>query len=293
MEQRPNYDFLLEKKLKAEDPLLHKRISSSIFVLQHMLSAFLDRFPSFTDHSILHSMDVLNYCNELIGEEQVQKLTNEECYVLIMACYLHDIGMGISEKDYGEFSKEIAFAEFFLTHDRADAAGTIRSFHHDYSGLFIRKYASLFDIPDEELVFAVIQVARGHRVTDLFDPVEYPDIKRAEGVIRTSYLAAVLRLADEIDVASDRNPEILFDASRITVPGSVEAFGTHESIRRVEVTEDAVILYTMPISPEYEALIEKLAGKIRKVLDYCRRVAEQRTELRIRQKQVIIRPIIQ
>ncbi|WP_205948352.1 HD domain-containing protein, partial [Pyramidobacter sp. C12-8] len=60
-----------------------------------MLESFLPRFPDFTDHTILHSMDVLEYCNMLIGEKQIERLSAAECYVLIMSCYLHDIGMGI------------------------------------------------------------------------------------------------------------------------------------------------------------------------------------------------------
>ncbi|OON84663.1 hypothetical protein B0D78_12545, partial [Pyramidobacter sp. C12-8] len=67
----------------------------SAAVLQKMLESFLPRFPDFTDHTILHSMDVLEYCNMLIGEKQIERLSAAECYVLIMSCYLHDIGMGI------------------------------------------------------------------------------------------------------------------------------------------------------------------------------------------------------
>ena len=89
-------DFLLERKQINEAPELHQRVKDSVFVLQNMLEGFLPRFPDFTDHSILHSMDVLDYSNRLLGAEQIEKLSPGECYVLIMACYLHDIGMGDS-----------------------------------------------------------------------------------------------------------------------------------------------------------------------------------------------------
>ncbi len=55
-------------------------------------------------------------------------------------------------------------------------------------------------------------------------------------------LAAVLRLADEIDVGVDRNPELLFDTSALTKQVDIDAFGLHESIRMVEVTENATAL---------------------------------------------------
>ena len=63
-------DFLLEKKLKEESTDLHRRVVGSIFVLQTMLTKYLSRFPVFTDHSALHSLTVLDFCNKIIGSDQ-------------------------------------------------------------------------------------------------------------------------------------------------------------------------------------------------------------------------------
>jgi len=71
--------FLLEKVLQEGDPGLHRRMRDTVFVLRTMLWSFLDRFPSFTDHSLLHSLNVIDYCNRIIGPEQVKKLCPEEC----------------------------------------------------------------------------------------------------------------------------------------------------------------------------------------------------------------------
>lgn len=35
-----------------------------------------------------------------------------ECYVLLMSCYLHDIGMGINEKDYEEFKVQLDYEDY-------------------------------------------------------------------------------------------------------------------------------------------------------------------------------------
>ena len=279
-----NTDYLLEKKLRAESPALHRLVSDSAFVLQGMLEKFLPRFPDFTDHSILHSLDVLDYSNRIMGAEQVGKLSTAECYVLIMACYLHDIGMGVGQKNYEEFSQKIDFGTYFETHDGSDAARVIRDFHHEFSGHFIRKYAELLEIPSKDLVFAIVQTSRGHRKTDLYDALEYPDMQTEFGVIRTAFLAAIIRLADEIDVGADRNPELLFDTSRLTQQRDIEAFGTHESILNVEVAADRILLHARPKSEEYIPLIETLNGKIQQTLDYCRDVSEKRSALRITQQ---------
>ena len=282
-------NYLLERKLRESSTDLHRRAAESIFVLQTMLSKYLTRFPNFTDHSVLHSMSVLDYCNRIIGDDQIKNLCPEECYVLIMACYLHDIGMGIGENDYAEFSAKLDFGDYFDSHDRNDEAETVRAFHNEYSGLFIRKYAELFDIPSEELTRAIIQVARGHRKTNLLDRSEFGDIQDGDAVIRTAYLAAVMRLADEIDVASDRNPVLLFNTAKLTNEKDIIEFGMHESILHVDVDDDAITLYTRPKSPEYEPRIEKLAEKITDTLTHCRKAAEEMSDLQITQDRVILR----
>lgn len=281
-------DYLLETKLLTENKNLHRRTKDSAVVLQKMLESFIPRFPDFTDHTILHSMDVLEYCNKLLGEKQIARLSAAECYVLIMSCYLHDIGMGINQKNYVELSAKIDFGDYFETHSREETETIIRDFHNEYSGHFIRKYADLFDIPCEEIVFAIVQVSRGHRKTDLFDETEYHDLTTPYGIIHTAFLAAVVRLADEIDVGADRNSELLFDSSKVRALDSEKAFGTHESILRVDVEEDALVLYTKPKAPEYRELIRNLADKVRKTLDYCREVASARSDFRITQTSVKI-----
>lgn len=282
---KDNHDFLLEKRLREEAPELHRRVTDSVTVLQRMLESFLTWFPDFTDHSMLHSLDVLNFCNQLLGD-QVAALTIPECYVLVMACYLHDAGMGVTRENFEAFTREIQFADYRLKHPDASDTRIIRDFHNEYSGLFIRRYADLFDIPSEALLFAIVQVSRGHRKTDLYDEQAYPDLNTPDGVVRTAFLSAVLRLADEIDVGADRNPEILFDTSKLTQQVDIDAFGTHESIRTVAVTRDAVVLYAKPKEPRFVALIDDLAGKLQQTLSYCRDVAERRSDLRITQARV-------
>ena len=103
------------------------------------------------------------------------------------------------------------------------------------------------------------------------------------GNIRTAFLAALIRLADEIDVGIDRNSELLFDSSKVHDLKCIEAFATHESILHVEVEPDRIILHAKPKNEGCIPLVEELNEKVWRTLDYCRRTAEQRSDLRITQ----------
>lgn len=281
-------EYGLERRLKELDPGLHKRFADTVFVMQHALSNYKRLFPDFTDHTILHSLTVIDFCNQLIGPAQLERMNADAIYVLLMSCYLHDIGMGISQRDYEEFSQQIDFGSYFNYHRKDETATIIRDFHHEYSGIYIRKYAAFLELPSPEHVFAVVQVARGHRRTDLFDLKEYPvDWQVPNGnTICLPYLAALIRLADEIDVATSRNPKMLYDID--AMPEQYEKF-FHLLVRaceKLDISEDGFVMEVSTEDPEMRGAIELTRDKIQATLDLCRNAVIDRTPFVITQRNV-------
>lgn len=283
------YDFLLERRLKEIDPGLHQRFSDTVFALQQILSNYKLIFPDFTDHTELHSLNIIEFCNNLIGE-QIDKLNADEMYVLLLGCYFHDTGMGISHADFDEFSKQINFGNYFETHSRDNYPEIVRNFHQEYSGLFLRKYAKFFEFPSEEHLFAIIQISRGHRKTNLNDEKEYPlNLKVPSGnTICLPYLAALVRLADEIDVTASRNSKAIYDLNKIVKEIDLIEFMKHEAVRSLDITDKAFIMGIKSDDPKIIEGLNILAGKMKKTLDYCRSVVNNRTSFIITQEDVII-----
>lgn len=277
-------EYLIENRLQ-EDPALQELMKASLFAIDRMLQSYIVRFPSFTDHSLLHSLNVLRYCNSIIGSDGIARLNAQESYVLVMSCYLHDIGMGIRDRDYAAFVREVVPKSWSDAHPDAEEADVVRTFHHEFSGCMIRKYAGVFEIP-EEYVFPIIQVSRGHRKTDLSDEKEYPVLTTRKGLLRLPYLAAVMRLADELDWEKDRNPALLFCDIEMRTRMDYEIFGIHESIQRIHVDAEKIVLWIRPKAPEFLPLVEELVSKIGETLAYCRDTAEKRTGLPVSQEKV-------
>ncbi len=290
MSENNEYDYLLEKKLKSEAPELHTRFKDTVLVVGHLLSRYRQLFPEYTDHSELHSVTVIDACNRLIGPKQIDKLNVDEIFVLLMASYLHDVGMGIGENEYEEFKDKMDEKGYFEKHPDATKADFVRTYHNEFSGLFIDKYADLFDLPSKEHTFAVRQVARGHRKTDLYDEKEYPvDLTLPNGnTVCLPYLAALIRLADEIDVVATRNPLVLYDIDALTDEVEIVENKKVQAIRSMDTTDDAFTLKAKTDEEDiYEGIVE-MVGKMQKTLDYCREVTEKRTGFVISQKKVIL-----
>ena len=286
------YDFSLERRLKELNPKLHARFADTVFALQQILSNYQLIFPLFTDHTELHSLNIIEFCNKLIGD-QINKLNADEIYCILMGCYFHDTGMGISKNDFDEFSKKIDFGNYFATHDKDNYPEIIRNFHNEYSGLFIKKYARFFEFPSEEHMFAIIQISRGHRKTNLLDQDEYPvALKVPNGnTICLPYLSALVRLADEIDVTASRNSEAIYDLSKIVEEVHLIEFMKHEAVKGLELKEKEFVMYVSTDDEKiYKSLIV-LAGKMKKTLDECRNVVNKETRYQITQEDVRIERI--
>lgn len=284
------YDFALERRLKALSPDLHQRFADTVFALQHILSNYKLIFPDFTDHTELHSLNVIEFCNNLIGE-QVNKLNADEIYCLLLGCYFHDTGMGISHKDFDEFSKQINFGNYFDTHSRDNYPEIIRNFHNEYSGLFIKKYAQFFDFPTEAHLFAIIQISRGHRKTDLFNNNEYPSslsIPNNENKICVKYLSALVRLADEIDVTAARNSKMTYDIKKITKEIDLIEFMKHEAVVGLDINEKDFVMRVHTNNDKIYNSLNIMLGKMQKTLDICRSAVNENTPYNISQEKVLI-----
>ncbi len=285
--------YLCEMKLKREDPVLHKLFQNSVFCLQRMLVKYRKIFPNYTDHTALHSLEVLDFCNRLIGEN-IEKMNADEIYVLLMGAYLHDSGMGITLSDYEKFKQNINFGDYFVTHSPENIPDCIRDFHQEFSGEYIKKYAAFFEIPSREHIFAIVQVSRGHRKTDLWDSKEYPEQFFVPNGNRVClpYLAALLRLADELDIAADRNLQFMYDIDKIDNAYSRMEFRKHQAIRRLSVTEDAFELLVDTSDAEVYRGVLELKEKLEQTLQECRRVVAERTPYRMTQRKLLIQPYV-
>lgn len=281
-----NEDYGIERRLAQRAPELHSRYRDCVVISQRMLCRYENYFPDFTDHTVLHTLDILELCNQLLGS-QVEQLTAEDLYVLLMGALFHDVGMGVSTTDFEQFRTALGLPE---PADDTARAWTVRDHHQEFSGLYLEKYWRMLDFPNEAYARAVIQVCRGHRKTDLLDQTGYPSQFEVEPGkwVCLPYLAALLCLADELDIAAERNVSFLYDVEKMPSARDRREFRKHMAIRRVDLEPDRVVVYAWTEDPEIRAGVEEVTSKLREKLLLCRRVAAQRSSLCITQADVVL-----
>ena len=280
-------DYGIERRLAQLSPELHSRYRDCVVISQRMLCRYENYFPDFTDHTVLHTLDILDLCNQLIGS-QLERLTAEDLYVLLMGALFHDVGMGVSTADFEQFRAVLDFPE---PADDTARAWAVRDHHQELSGLYLEKYWRMLDFPNQQYARAVIQVCRGHRKTDLLDRTGYPPQFEVEPgkTVSLPYLAALLCLADELDIAAERNVSFLYDVENMPSARDRLEFHKHMAIRRVELEPDRVVVHAWAENPEIRTGVEEVAAKLLDKLLLCRRVAAERSSFVITQADVVLR----
>lgn len=288
-------EYLCERRLSQTDPLLHSRYKASVFAMDRLLANYKTVFPFFTNHTFEHSEQVIRYCNLIAGQETVSRLNADEIYLLLMGAALHDVGMGISAADFSEMAPEIpGLFDFMQAHPGLRTGEYTRRFHQEFSAAFLRKYHELFEIPTEEHLYAVTQIVRGHRRMNLLDEAQFDpcfSLKNGHSV-NLPYLTALVKLADELDIAADRN--LLFDYSTQNEEWSAHqtmCYLCHNAIKRLAVEQDRLVLYfDAPDQAVFDEVMHTRSKVDRTFAEY-NEVLRERTSFPCRIREIVFEPL--
>ncbi len=268
-------EMLCEKRLYKLDADLHTRFKNSIFAIDRLLANYKMVFPFYTDHTLEHSEQVIRYSNYFIGDKNIEKLNADELYIILMGACLHDVGMGISVNDYEQFKDKIkGLDEYISAHPDTKIRDHTRSFHQEFSACFIEKYKDLFEIPSEEYLYCICQIARGHRKYNLLDENEFPRYFKLENknTVRLPYLAAIVKVADEMDIANERN--LLIDYDEFTTGDDEErimCYKSHQAIKRIDFEDDINIYYNTD-EDDVQKKVENIERKVNRTYNEARAV---------------------
>lgn len=226
----------LIKRIKRKPELL-----ASIKDCENQISPILQKnliyFPEYTDHSIFHSKRILGYVACLLSK-RINKLNEDEVYVLIMAGYLHDIGMCPTKKMIKEIKESC-----LIKKDRKSISEYLRKFHHKLSYEYILTHWKKLKIINERYAEAIALVAFGHRIEDLCNlEIFNPDfsVRSGSDYVCLPYLAGILRLADELDITNDRTPDLLYNQYFPENKISKEEWEKHKANYLVNFKDDTI-----------------------------------------------------
>jgi len=179
-------------------------------------------FPNYTLHNIGHSVRVADYMGTLVDD--YEKLDELEITLLVCAALLHDVGMAVSKEDIDSIKSDtfeycdIKFSAMmkFTNGDEALALQEyVRRIHATLSAKFINTTLKpILTIPklstlDFTKELALICESHTNDYDWIKTKLNTYDIK-GDYHFNAQYIACILRLADSLDIDSNRTPYNLY-----------------------------------------------------------------------------------
>jgi molecular chaperone HtpG len=251
VEQTCLMEFLL-----ANHPIYHNKILELRKNIEDWLAYVPQSFPHYTRHTIKHSDEIVSQLSKLLFTDDdpakpVVKLSSAEVYILIVAAYLHDAGMVVSDKEKAEilvsdeWKRYIsdgnpgakrweaiqAFRNGSIPLDEAQrnfladvqtrflVAEFIRRIHHLRASEIITQHEVTlgnftFGDPILKRTINDVCVAHGLRQHQLLDAERFPDRRDIGGeTVNVRFLAILLRIGDLLDMSFDRACPLLLNAA--------------------------------------------------------------------------------
>ncbi|MFI1773755.1 HD domain-containing protein [Thalassobellus citreus] len=265
----------LESKLKELNANLSSSFEETKNIVSKLLQQYIKNFPTYTDHSIEHTQEVLNIAGNLLTDVELDNLNADEIYILCMACILHDVGMCIPENKIKEISETKELIDYRKFNPDFSTEKYIRDIHHVLSLKFINEEWKLLNIPTEKYAEAIGLVAQGHRKVDLndfelYDPQFF--VKSGREFVCLPYLSCILRIADELDITNLRTPDILL---KYYIPDnkiSEKEWNKHKSTIQVNFKSNKVIIQAKCTDHNILSALEEQFEKIKNVINDCQKI---------------------
>ncbi len=265
----------LLQELSIKNSALYNAYEETYKEVKLLLDKFSVNFPTYTDHSVTHTEEVLNLAGQLLTESEIHTLNDDELYILSTACILHDIGMCIPPSRIEELCEHDEYLAYVDKYKDSSLEVYLRDIHHELSHNFILKEYRALKIPSEKYAKAIALIAKAHRKVELqnfdeFDPRYFA--KSGRQTVCLPYLGAIIRIADELDVTNMRTPSLLLKYYLPDNEVSIREFKKHQSLIQINFRDDSVIIEAVCTDHNILAAVEEQFQKIQDVISNCQKV---------------------
>jgi hypothetical protein len=221
--------YVASEKLLADLQQWEPELATSAERVAHEVAEWwtLPHLAWFTDHGPRHSRRVAEYAEQLtqLPIREATKLRLLERYILYVAALMHDMGMQDlrgAGKPLGELGPE-DFQQ-------------VRHQHADKSSERLLAEGRRFGLPDDDRLIEVVAfVARGHGTSYYRDSVKVLSTRTSVRgqEVRGPLLAALLLMADELDLHYERTSPLPDDQAELSPISLAHAF-KHECVTNAE-----------------------------------------------------------
>ena len=266
--------------------------------------------PDFTLHDDEHSLRVAERMVDLIPDDSFQALTGYELALMLLAAYLHDIGLspdrGLVTAHYtyvltGDDTRlsaddsrlfrgwldqygrgvvppllDTTASHVALSRASQVVATYCRARHADWSVRWIDTNLTGLSMGAYAAWLTDLRalcLSHNEGRAALLEPGLNPRLVAPQTVVNLRYLACALRVADVIDVDPERTPSVVFRQRDVSPASAIYWHKDHEIV--LDVQGDTITLTARPPSAPLHRAVVLTADQIDTELGLCRDLADR------------------
>lgn len=281
---------LLYKKLiclEQKDHELSEEIKKIVDYLSPLLSRIPENLPEYTLHDSNHSTKIVELMGLIIPNEVLEQLDLLEVGLLILSAYFHDIGMTCSKEEKEEIirsSEEFKLLMKLDSKKNEEHTYAIQNNNHRLASLiedqlfseYLRKNhivraenfivdniklkkfnLSLNGIPFHKHLMAICN-SHGEPVKSLYNLNLWPrNALIGNKTINIQYISIILRLADILDLDSERTPKVIYEFVNPQNPVSIIEWKKHRAIIGWKISHNKILFEAECSQPEVERALRQ------------------------------------
>ena len=249
--------------LSIKSKMLYNYYMANFEIVEPILNSCTP--PGYTYHGKNHIEMVEQYVGRLLGPIRINKLTFDELFILLMGVLCHDVGM----MDYHPVGKNYipdrenhninSYLKVFDSSKNTRGQLDINVPHNNPK--YYQSIALLclghrdHKEKDKKICTLNEQCTIEGKMVEIPETVSLPN----NTDVHVKYLAAILRLADEIDVTNQRAPkDVEMLLKNFITEETKEHWLTHQLIEKVEITHEKAqtTIHLYPNKEEIRAIMD-------------------------------------
>ena len=76
-------------------------------MVQRMLEKYKKIYPNISDYSIMHFIDIAEFCDLIMDRQKLEDLNGDECYCLLMAALFAHTGFGLNQEIMNKYINKL------------------------------------------------------------------------------------------------------------------------------------------------------------------------------------------
>ena len=95
------------ENLLTKSKKLYENYRDNCTVVQRMLEKYKKIYPNISDYSIMHFIDIAEFCDLIMDRQKLEDLNGDECYCLLMAALFAHTGFGLNQEIMNKYINKL------------------------------------------------------------------------------------------------------------------------------------------------------------------------------------------